>query len=80
MIVHCIIYTGCIGYALVTWRGQLSIFDITFTFSTHYIIDKFRIWLDAKRWWKNYEDDWLPTFVDQGLHFLVLLGIILYYR
>lgn len=97
MIVHCIIYTGCIGYALIGWRSQLSIWDILFIFNSHFIIDKFRIAMENKRdqlkcrmiGESNYMEYHKlfakynicsPGFIDQCLHFLILLALIVYYK
>ena len=80
LIVHCIIYTGCINYALGNWLSEVSWLLIGFVFLSHLIVDRFKIWFEAKRWHIMPDDDWFPTFIDQTLHLLVILGIIIKYR
>lgn len=79
MFVHCFLYAGCIGFALYGWTNCMNWFTISAVFNSHWLIDKFRIWLNGKRWWAA-DNDWFPTFVDQLLHFLVLAIIIFKYR
>ncbi len=80
LIVHCIIYTGCINYALENWLSEISWYLIGFVFLSHLTIDHFRIWFEAKRFWINEDDDWPAVFIDQAAHLLVILGIIIKYK
>ena len=83
MIAHCSIYTGCTGLALIKWLDYVNWCAIATLFISHFIIDKIRIsekareLLDIKYGWRH---QWIPTFVDQFLHFCILLVIIIQYR
>jgi len=85
MLVHCSIYTGCTGFILIEWLNYLNWGAIGAIFISHWLIDSFKIALAKKRC-NSYtrfirsEDDWFPTFVDQLLHFCILLIIIIAYR
>lgn len=86
MIVHCFLYTGCIGFVLTGWLYKISWWTFGIIFLSHWLIDNFRIALDKSRkrimWQRNFADNkfkGISTFVDQTLHFCVLVLLILKY-
>lgn len=85
MIVHCSIYTGCIGYVISSWV-DCSWWILGTIFLSHWLIDNFRIKFEAsrRRIWMQRKIDlnkftWLATFVDQTLHFCILILLMLKY-
>lgn len=67
---HCIVYTACISIALV-YLNMFSLWKVLFLIGGHFLIDT----------WKGTQhkvpDNYKMIIIDQGLHFLQLIGVLI---
>ena len=79
MLVHCILYTGSVGWVLTSWVGGLPRLGLLCLFISHWIIDGWKCrGLEKKLLDNRTEKTYL--YVDQLYHFIVLVGLILWYK
>lgn len=79
MLVHCILYTGSVGWVLSSYIGGLPYVGLLCLFVSHWLIDSWKCrGLDKKPIADWTEKAYL--YMDQFCHFVVLAGLIIWYK
>lgn len=78
MLVHCILYTGSVGWVLINWTNTFPYPGMICLFVSHWLIDTWKCNTSSVPVTKWDEKGYL--YLDQIFHFMVLVGLIFWYR
>ena len=80
MLVHCILYTGSVGTVLIIRTNLLPYYGLALLFISHWLIDTWKcrqLEIDSSC---EDTDKRAYLYIDQLSHFMVLAGLITWYK
>ncbi len=83
MLAHCILYTGVVGWVLLGWTNPFNFpyFGLLLLLGSHWIIDVWKCRKIEKLKAKEGSRSWKAClYMDQLAHFIVLAGLIIWYK
>lgn len=79
MLVHCVLYTGSVGWVLMKGTYGFPYVGMIMLFVSHWIIDTWKYrGLELGEQDETSKKAFL--YIDQLLHFIVLAGVIIWYK
>ena len=82
MLVHCILYTGSVGWVLMKWTGYngFPYVGMMMLFVSHWIIDTWKYNSLKGNSIEDVHSERGALYLDQISHFMVLAAVIVWYK
>lgn len=81
MLVHCVLYTGSVGWVLIKWTDGLPFCGLLWVFVSHWFIDSWKC-RELEKNKSSTPDGHIEKtylYIDQLYHFIVLGCLIVWY-